>query len=309
MNWKYKAIIEHIFSIIPFGQNLNYFFQKYVSKSLPVNDEQAAVIIERGLSHLNALKRYYRRPISEARFYEFGAGVDLIIPLTFYSFGVNHQTVIDIRPLLRINLVNNVIKQIQRLSDRFPFLRIPSRLLEGKTKNESIQQLFQHYGIRYLAPRDARNTGFEAKSLDCITSTYALEHISKKDIQNILLECNRLLADGGLLSFLIGYVDHYAYSDQSITFYNFLRYSDTVWKIFNPSTYYQNRLRHKDYLELIGSAGFKIVEEKIGNLFASDPEKVKKLKLDKAFGQKYTVEELAILDSHIVAQKRWERPQ
>ena len=37
--WKQKAIVQKIISYLPFGQNINYLFQKYVTKGENLNDE------------------------------------------------------------------------------------------------------------------------------------------------------------------------------------------------------------------------------------------------------------------------------
>jgi len=35
MNWKYKAFLQQILSLIPFGEEINYWCQKKLTKSLP----------------------------------------------------------------------------------------------------------------------------------------------------------------------------------------------------------------------------------------------------------------------------------
>ena len=71
--------------------------------------------------------------------------------------------------------------------------------------------------------------------MDCITSTYTLEHIPADDIRRILVECNRILKPGGLILSLIDYQDHYSWLDLRISRYNFLRYSERQWRWFNSS--------------------------------------------------------------------------
>lgn len=40
MNWKYKATIQSMFSIIPFGEYINYLFQTKIIKSLPIQETE-----------------------------------------------------------------------------------------------------------------------------------------------------------------------------------------------------------------------------------------------------------------------------
>jgi hypothetical protein len=62
------------------------------------------------------------------------------------------------------------------------------------------------------------------------------------------------------MSHTIDYSDHYAHADPNITSYNYLRFDDLKWKIFNPSIHYQNRLRTPDYRHIFENNGFRIAE-------------------------------------------------
>ena len=59
----------------------------------------------------------------------------------------------------------------------------------------------------------------------------------------------------------IDYEDHYAYSDRGLSPYNFLYYTDAEWAKYSPSLHYQNRLRHRDYLELFAEQGLEVLAQ------------------------------------------------
>ena len=282
-NWRYKALMQLVFSNVQFGEHLNYFFQRHVPRSLPTSDAKFVSIVSSAKEHINVLQRYYRRPLGEATFYEFGAGCDVIILLAFYAFGVEHQILIDIRNLLRLELVNDTIQKFQRMALDLGLLRKPETCIDRGSQRDFDASLKKYYGIEYRAPCDASRTELEASSIDCITSTNTLEHIPPQDIRAILRECHRVLRDDGLMSFRIDYQDHYAYFSSNISVYNFLRYPDIVWVLFSPALHYQNRLRHRDYLKLFLTAGFEVVEERRRDSTAADLETVKRLPLDKQF--------------------------
>ena len=105
------------------------------------------------------------------------------------------------------------------------------------------------------------------------------------------------------MSFIIDYCDHYSYFDKSISVYNFLRYPALVWKLFNSSLHYQNRLRHRDYLNLIKSAGFEISEESIGEPVKDDIGKMKNIPLAEVFKKRYKPNELIPQCSHLILKK------
>jgi Methyltransferase domain len=302
MNWKYKALLHLAFSNIPLGERLNYFFQRYITKSLPANDASFVNAVSYAKERIDALQRYYSRPLSKATFYEFGAGWDMIVPLTFYAFGVERQILVDIRKLLKIELVNDTIEKFQRIAFDFAFPRKPCRYIDGG-RSDVLALLKEYYGIDYRAPYDARHTGFKGGSIDCITSTTTLQLIPPQDIRAILGECHRILGDDGLMSSLIEYLDIYSAFDSRISGYNFLQYSDAAWKFFNPASHSQNRLRHRDYLELFREAGFEVVEEKVEEGTAADLKAIAQLPLAKRF-RGYSLPELAVRRARIIVRKQ-----
>ncbi|MFC1935246.1 class I SAM-dependent methyltransferase [Chloroflexota bacterium] len=300
MNWRYKAMLQLGFSVMPLGEQLNHFFQRHVAKSLPLSDATFANIASTAKEHIDGVQRHLKLPFKEATFYEFGAGWDLTIPLAFYALGVQRQIVADIRFLLRPKEVNDPILKFQRVPLTLGPLRKPDRLLEGDRC--LLHTLKEYYGIEYKAPCDARDTGLASSSVDCITSTSTLEHIPQRDLLAVLSECHRLLNDDGVISFRNYYDDHYSYFDRHISRYNFLRYSDRQWAVFSPKMHYQNRLRHRDYLDLFRAAGFETVEERRTDGTSSDLETIERLPLDKRFGG-YSTAEMAVHDALIVLQK------
>jgi len=180
MNWKYKALLQLAFSKIPFGERLNYICQRFVMKSLPVSDAEFASTVTSAKKHIDIVNKYCNLPLKDVTFYEFGAGWDLIIPMAFCAYGVEHQILVDIRNLLRRELVNDTIGKYQENTIN---LKLPQRIDKFLPENSFLSFLEKYYGIKYLAPCDARNTGLEAGSIDVITSTNTLEHISPQNIQ------------------------------------------------------------------------------------------------------------------------------
>jgi SAM-dependent methyltransferase len=307
VNWKYKALLQGCFSTIPLGEPLNYFFQKHVTKTLPMPDAKFANMVSVARTHLDFLRQYWPRPLSQATFYEFGAGWDMAVPLTFYALGVDRQILVDIRRLLRIELVNDTVAKYQRLTFDEEIARKPGFYVNGGQRDPSAV-LREQYGIEYKAPCDARQTGLPTASIDCITSTDTLEHIPPPSLRAILKECHRLLRDDGVMSFQIDYQDHYSYFDKNISVYNFLQYSDRAWRLFSPPLQYQNRLRHRDYLSLLDQAGFEILEERRQDGSKSDCRIIERLPVNQRF-KNYSGSELAVRKALLVARKRRDAQQ
>jgi hypothetical protein len=301
-DWRFKALSQLLFSTMPGGERLNYIVQRHVTRSLPVSDSGFAANVVHARRHIDALQRYYKHSVHASTFYEFGAGWDMTIPLAYYTFGIENQIIVDIRNLIRLRLVNDTINKYQRMASELDILRIPSTYLECQ-KYEFATLFKRYYGIDYRAPRDPRQTGLEAESVDCITSTSTLEHIPLGDIKAILQECHRILSNEGLMSFVIDYLDHYSYFDRRISGFNYLQYSDRTWALFSPALHYQNRLRHRDYLELLDEAGFEVLEEQRKEGTPTDLKIIEGLSLAKRF-RAYSLEDLAVGSALVIARKR-----
>jgi SAM-dependent methyltransferase len=300
IRWQAKALIQGCFSLVPGGERLNYLFQRFVTHSLPSGDKSFLDRVTLARQHAAFLSRYGRRPLSAAKLYEFGAGWELSIPLVYWTLGAERQVLVDIRVLVRPSLVNNNIQRCPRLQSQLNLPRLPGGPLPTTAAFHSA--LRERFGIEYIAPCDARATGLPAGSVDYITSTNTLEHVPRDDIKSILVECHRLLADGGVMSFRIDYQDHYSYFDNHLSPYNFLQYSERQWARYNPALHFQNRMRHRDYLELFDQTGFEILEEAREDGGPADLRLLQELKLGKCF-RTYAPEDLAVRAACTVLRK------
>jgi len=302
-DWRVKAALKRALSLLPFGERLNYVLQRHVSGNLPHNETKFRSMVLGAHDLVGAYRRHSSRDLKDATFYEFGTGWALTVPLTFYALGVDRQILVDIRRLVKGDLVNDAIAKFQRIRFDLEFQRLPERRVPDRGGQSLLSALRRDYGIDYRAPCDARATRLEARSVDCITSTNTLEHIRRADILSILRESRRLLKDDGVVICRIDYMDHYSHFDSRVSVYNFLRYSPAVWAFFSPDMYYQNRLRHPDYLSLVEEAGFTLVEERRLEAESSDLESLRALSLHRDF-RHYSLEDLSIRRSLLVFRKK-----
>jgi SAM-dependent methyltransferase len=294
--WLGKAALQKGMSALPRAENVNYLFQRHVSHSLPASEAGFRRKFDRAASHLDAYDEHGPpRDRAEAVFYEFGAGWDLAIPLAYWTLGVDRQVLVDIHPNLRFELVNRTIERLEKLADE----RLTRR--PGAADVASAADLEERFGIAYVAPCDARATGFEAGSADFVSSTNTLEHIPAAELVPIFAESRRLLRPDGIMSSRIDLRDHYSYFDESLSPYNFLRYSDRAWRAFNSRLLYQNRLRRPDYLRAFGAAGFEIVEEVRSSGDEPALASLRELELAPRF-RGYPFEELAVTALVVVAR-------
>jgi SAM-dependent methyltransferase len=301
MDWRLKALMQLIFSYMPFGEKINYAGQRYLIKNLPFSDQAFSDHLVNARIHFEQF-RNHGKPLESPVFYEFGVGFDLLIPLAYYFMGIDQQIVVDIRPVLRIELLNDTLR---RLYLRQHEIHTFSRFMNEPIQIGNLDQLKEIFGIQYLAPYDARNIPMiKANSVDFISSSGVLEHVPEIDVLAIIEECERLLKPGSIMSHHIGYHDHYYAIDHRISAYNFYKYDDLTWRLFSPPLHYQNRLRHKDYIAMIrDNTSLRIVDEIIYPPQPKQVEKLRQIKLHKRFSDNYSFEELKIQKATIVLKK------
>lgn len=301
MRWLAKAALQRGLGVLPQGERLNYVFQRHVLHSFPVGDGALRQKFSRATHHLAAYEEHGGgAPAGEATFFEFGAGWDLAIPIAYALLGVGRQVVIDIRPSARVELVNDTIAAFERLRPQLE--EGAGRSLRGLGGPvASVADLEPRFGIRYLAPCDARATGLPAGSVDFVSSTDTCEHIPRADLAAIFAECRRLLQPGGTFSCRIDLQDHYAYFDRSLSRYNFLRFSDRTWALVNSPLHFQNRLRAPEYLRLVRDAGLDLIAENPSGPSDQGRAELEQLPLAEPF-RVYPPEELGITILSFVAR-------
>jgi SAM-dependent methyltransferase len=302
MKWIAKAALQKLISGLPNEQAVNYRFQRYVTRTLPRTGSDLRLHIDLPARHLHKFGEYGAKPAGEATFFEFGAGWDLIGPLVYYSLGVNHQTLIDIRPNLRFDLVERAWSDLKGMRGEIEQIaRMPARDL-GDLPPDSSAALGGRFGISYLAPSDARDTGLPGQSFDFISSTDTMEHIPGPDLEKILREVVRLLRPDGLFSCTLDLRDLYSYFDSSISPFNFLKFSDRTWRLANSGIHYQNRLRLPDYLKMFEAAGLEIVDRSTQDSTEQELAQLRALPPAPRFENGYSLEDLAVKSTHLVAR-------
>src|SRR5206468_4132268 len=114
IDWRIKTLLQLSFSFIPKDEPLNYLIQQYVIRSLPVSDTDFVANVSYAKKHIDALQQHSHLSRNRSAFYEFGTSWDIIIPLTFYTYGVENEILIDIRNLIRVPLINITIEKYQK---------------------------------------------------------------------------------------------------------------------------------------------------------------------------------------------------
>lgn len=308
MKWIAKAIIQKSISFFPNKEKVNYLFQKHVTKAVRLSDEHFGWKIEHAHDHLRFIAQYAPDvKKNEARVLELGTGWYPIIPLAFHLSGFNYFTSIDIYDwMTRESFVTtvrkfNLWKETGKLADFLPQLdenRLQTLLAAIEDPQQDRDALCNRIGLTsHLI--DARQTGWPENAFDFITSNNTFEHIPKAVLADILREFKRMIKPTGLMSHFIDMSDHFAHFDQSITVYNFLRYSQTAWQRIDNDIQPQNRMRWADYKKLYAELDIPFAEEAVR---PGDLNALKEVTVAPEFAA-YSKEELAITHGYLVSKR------
>ena len=294
MKWQVKALTQQAFSHLPGGERLNHAAQRTLGGGL--SDAYVQEVATTAREHVR-ICRDHGVALDQARAFEFGAGRYLLKLLLLSLYGCRNQIAVDLRPLASVELLNEAIKRLSECTS-----------IVGPTSRElrpigSLDEFRRHYGISYLAPFDAGATGLQDGSIDLVSSTDTLEHIPPEDIRKILAESHRILAKDGLAVHAVNYMDHFASFDKSISVYNFLQFSDQAWRKYNSFIHFQNRLRHREYVQLFAEAGFEVLEENCHMPDGADLAKLKALAVARCFSG-FSLQELSVQGAWHVLRKR-----
>jgi hypothetical protein len=97
------------------------------------------------------------------------------------------------------------------------------------------------------------------ESVDLIFSRFVLEHVTPADLKAMHERFRAQYGKNVYIIHLISPSDHRAFSDASLSHYDFLRYSQKEWNRIQTKFDYHNRLRLPQYVEIFEKAGMEIV--------------------------------------------------
>lgn len=144
--------------------------------------------------------------------------------------------------------------------------------------------------IRYFPYTDICNGDFI--NADLAVSRFVLEHVSPESIIKIHETFREKLKSGSYIVHLISPSDHRAYSDSSLSLYDFLKYSNEEWDSIQTKFDYHNRIRLPQYLQLF-EKNFEIVSLEFDSCKEGSEQhrKFKKFKINELY-ENYSDEEL-----------------
>lgn len=265
--WILKAIAQKGISFLPFSYNLNFFFQKYITRGIELSDEY----FEARLLHCARHYQYFRKynSVKDFSHLELGAGWYPIVPTGMFLYGADNITTVDIHRFSNEKYTQEVLRKFleyhkkEKLEKFLPAHskeRLKIVLQEAEHPSADYYALMEKHNITYMV-MDVRKLPLPDKSFDLVTSNNTFEHIAPPVLEDILQKLTGLCKEGGVMSHAIDMSDHFAHFDKSISVYNFLKFSDAQWKWIDNKIQPQNRLRIYDYRKICKKLSIPLTEE------------------------------------------------
>jgi hypothetical protein len=292
MDWKVKAAVFRLLSVLPFGSAALLQLQKSVTHEVP----RRAPALDELLLAARKVQLLYQQHAKGAisagvEFVEIGAGRDLAVALALRMLGVSRIVCVDVARLARVELVQHAADHLARA------LGLPRPQFRSWGDIDA-------FGIEYLAPSRLEDVATAGRRFACFYSTDVLEHIPPTDLASMLSTSRGLLAPGGVAIQAIDYSDHYARSHAGLSRFNFLTFNAEAWRRYNPGLHYVNRLRHSEFVRLFRDAGYVIARNE-PTVSAHDPDILQRLSSEfKSFDH----DDLFTLRSWIVATSAARQP-
>ena len=298
-NWKIKVGVQFLFSLCPWGEQINYYLQVLNKRHKPENiNKKLRACIEK----ITLIDNY--KQIEGSTIVEIGTGWKPIATLLFYIMGAKIIYTYDHVRHVRFDLVRLIIDEIERETDYLEEVtNIGKAVIENRLRRirhcTALDETLENANIVYKAPGDARESGLDSHSVDIIFSTSVLEHVPMEVIRGFMEESRRIIKPDGIVYHFIGCRDHYASHDRRISFVNYYKYPEWAWRIFCKNRIrYQNRLCAYQYVEIFKSCGAKMIH--VRNIVVpASLEALKHLKINKRFAH-MSHEQLAVAWSELV---------
>jgi hypothetical protein len=158
--------------------------------------------------------------------------------------------------------------------------------------------------VKYF-PKSNVITSELPERVDLVFSRFVLEHVTPDDLLKMHQRFANDLPDETLILHLISPSDHRAYSDKSLSHYDFLQYTQKEWNKIQTKFDYHNRLRLPHFIEAFENSGYEILHLEYDKVEKDSGKyrKFKKLEIDQEF-LKFTEEEILAGAINILLRKK-----
>ena len=284
-----KTIFLKIADVLP--ENIGYMLYHAIQKRLTGSVQSKIDANEKTyLKAIDILTNF--EGVANKNILEIGSGWMPIMPYFFKQLGeAGNSYTYDINEHydnVYIDELNSIFENNYGLTDKNSF--------KGKYNFPEFVKYFPNSNVI---------TSELANGIDIIFSRFVLEHVTPSDLKAMHERFYNQYDENTMILHFISPSDHRAYSDKSISHYDFLQYSQKEWDNIQTKFDYHNRLRLPQYLDVFSKAGFEIIHLEYDKVDTSSKkyEKFKQLKIHSDF-MSYSEEELLAGSINVLLRKK-----
>jgi len=286
VNWLLKVGMFKLLSALPRGGSLYHWAQWNLTRSPIPTQGKVRQKIEVGIRYLLFMRQHFAGwDYRNVRYVDIGVGWAPIIPLLFFSAGVDRLTLCDIRRHLTLANVVRTIQIFRRIAqgcvqDRVQLCRMPPLPRDGDQLDHCLARMGMRYVVPYRLSDVAGETGPKL-----ISAAEVLLYLVPSDLESLLrMMRDALKKDGGVFMATIHLYDLWSDVDRSISRYNKYRYSEFVWnRLINSRLMAYNRFTASDYRACVEKAGLEIIEFHVDGPKQEDLEELRRIRVHKVF--------------------------
>ena len=306
MGWRLKSAQFKLLSLLPGKVRLYSYFQEKISRSTVVTRARVEQKIRVGLEFWAWLQQQKcTEQLTGGNLVDLGAGWHPSIPLLWYAFGNNRQTLVDVFPNMDARKVAETIHLFREITSdaRWPSRASLKRLPEVRpTVGLQAGPALAPFGIEYIAPYGSLLQERPAQ-YDLVTCTQVLLYLPKPVQLALFKQVHTCLKSGGLFHATVHFVAQWRSPDLRRGQYEHLGYSPDTWENrINSSLMSFNRLKGPDYREMLEQTGFRLREFKLTGPTAEDLAELKRTRVHPSFNH-YSEQDLAARGVFFVAEK------
>lgn len=287
MNHKLKTIVFKTLDLLP--NRLGYLvYHKLQDIGTKLTFEDKIKSTESSYGLIKRILDQKEISLKNKTVVEIGSGWAPILPyLLVYDAGVKKVLTYDVNKHYQQ-------KTIQQLNEIF-------KRKYNYEVNDSVVQLSLNKKVNYFPYTNVADA--DLKDVDIVVSRFVLEHVTTVDIEKMHQSFADKLKSGTYILHLISPSDHRAYTDQNISLYDFLKYSQQEWDAIQTKFDYHNRLRLPQYLEIL-QQNFEVIYVEYSSCVqgSTEHQKLDRINIHEDF-KSFSFEELTAGSINVLLKK------
>jgi hypothetical protein len=279
MDWRIKLFSQKLVDILPgnLGLKINFAIQRRMGNVGKLNKEK---LLLRGIDSIKFLQSRANYKFQGSKVLEVGTGWHANDILLFYMLGVAEIYTCDHLPHLQENLALSAVRIIGSHLDILSKqcdtdINLLQKRFDRIASIKTLTDLLYACNINYIASQKLHEINFPESYFDLFFSRSVLQRVPISDLSAYLQNAYRALRIGGISYHIIHHADHNARHDDKLEALHYLRYGDKLYDLLQSKRFnYQNRMRHKEFINLFKQFGFEQISDETASLDLSLANKV-----------------------------------